>query len=165
MREKEEERGEREEKGFLRTSPTTTMLSEIFEFLPFSYSSNQKAMRSPKEPFFPRGAPELEEDEEEEHASIDARVTRARSSSGAGRPRDPSLSSSANATTTVLMPRLLSPRSLALGAVAASLLVYVCATALVPSPVRWFFLKIVRCIGGREREKQLLSPSPIFNFP
>ena len=51
------------------------------------------------------------------------------------------------------MPRLLSPRSLALGAVAASLLVYVCATALVPSPVRWFFLKIVRCIGGRERER------------
>ena len=93
-------------------------------------------VRSPMEPFFPRGTPEHDEDDEQQHAAdARARLIRARSSSGAG-PREASPLSSS----TMFDSRrrlFLSPRSLAVGVVAASLRVYACAVLMVSTSVRF----------------------------
>jgi hypothetical protein len=108
------------------------MLLRLFEFSPIGYNLFSRAMRPPAEPLFPRVAPRDDEDDDEERAAdARARTARARSSSGAG-PRE----SSSVLDATRLLVSVLSPRSLALGVVAASLLVYICASLLDPSPVR-----------------------------
>lgn len=117
------------------------------------------------EPFFPRGTPEHDDDDGQQHAAdARARLIRARSSSGAG-PRDgsPSLSSTMFDTRRRLF---LSPRSLAVGAVAASLLVYACAVLMVPSSVRWFFWRRAgREKRKNEREKQFFFSVAIVSSP